>query len=258
MHFEKWEGLGNDFVLVEEPIGAEQAALLCDRRRGVGADGVLILQRSEDADVPLRMVVLNADGSRPEMCGNGLRCAAAWFTARDTESRLRFGIATDAGPRACQVDVRQDTVFVGADMGHARVGEPYRYPAEGRSRRFIPVDVGNPHAVCLEPTESGELDDVGPHLEAHIQGGTNVELCRLLDPQTIEVEVWERGVGRTLACGTGACAVAAAAAAHEKAPFEAPIEVRLPGGALFVTVGPNFSLHMRGPARRVFVGEWSG
>lgn len=248
--FEKWEGLGNDFILVEGPVERELAVALCDRRRGIGADGVLSITRDEER---VAMVVTNADGSRPEMCGNGLRCVAGFIARRGDLARGEVVVATDAGERRCLFSrVDRSTYLVEATMGRAKIGEAFTFEA-ARPWSFLPVDVGNPHAVSFDLHDDADLDVVGPALERHLPGGVNVELCAA-QGAAIEVRVWERGVGRTLACGTGACAVAAAAASLGRAPFDAPIEVILPGGPLSITVSADLSLRMQGPARRVFSG----
>ena len=257
VRFEKWEGLGNDFVVVEGvPMTPEAARRLCDRRRGVGADGVLVVDRA-----PPRMSVWNADGSRPEMCGNGLRCVAAYLVSRGVPGE-GLSIATDAGARRCDVEASGgDRYEVLVEMGRARLGEPLVVSALGREHRFHSVDVGNPHAVTFEPYEQEAIDGLGPRVATAPAEGVNVEFCRVGAPaeggaRRIDVTVWERGVGWTLACGTGACAVAAAACEVGLAPFGAPIQVALPGGELRVTVAPGTrELSMRGPARRVFAGE---
>lgn len=257
VRFEKWEGLGNDFVVLEGvAMTPEGARRLCDRRRGVGADGVLIVDRARP-----RMEVWNADGSRPEMCGNGLRCVAAYLVSRGGPGE-GLSIATDAGARRCDVaPAGGDDYEVLVEMGRARLGEPLVVAALGREHRFQSVDMGNPHAVTFEPYAEEAIDEVGPRVAAAPAEGVNVEFCRVGAPDAggarrIDVTVWERGVGRTLACGTGACAAAAAACELGLAPFGAPIQVTLPGGELGVTVAPGTrELSMRGPARRVFSGE---
>jgi len=140
---------------------------------------------------------------------------------------------------------------VGATMGNAKVGERFAGP-EGRA--FVSVDVGNPHAVSFNRFDDEALDRIGPHLEQSTPGGVNVELARTT-PKGIEVVVWERGVGRTQACGTGACAVAAAAVAAKRAEHDTAIDIQLPGGSLVITVDSAFGLHMAGPARHVYSGE---
>ncbi|MRG94578.1 diaminopimelate epimerase [Polyangium spumosum] len=258
--FEKWEGLGNDFVVVEvsseQAVSPEQARLLCDRHRGIGADGVLLVI---GGGTP-RMVVLNADGSRPEMCGNGLRCVAAFLAERGGAEGLSMMIGTDAGDKACVIERRGPGLYdVTVDMGRATMGPRLEVEAEGKRHGFTTVDVGNPHAITFEPYAEAEVDRLGPKVATAPAGGINVEFCRVLDEGArtrIAVTVWERGVGRTLACGTGACAVAAAACEEGRAARAAPIEVVLPGGALEITVDEARGLQMKGPARRVFRGTW--
>jgi diaminopimelate epimerase len=269
VRFEKWEGLGNDFVVLSGLRSALDDATvrrLCDRRFGIGADGVLLVE--ERGPGPARMIVRNADGTRPEMCGNGLRCVAGFLGKSGAVI-----VATDAGEKACEVrETGEGTVDVLVDMGEARRGEDLVAVAGGREHRFLTVDMGNPHAVSFEdhgaPSDEEALDTLGPLVSRLPPGGTNVELCRLLpvtvggdspppaQPVRISVLVWERGVGRTLACGTGACAVAVAACDTGRSRFGAPITVTLPGGPLEITVtAGTLAVRMRGPARRVFSGE---
>ncbi len=248
LRFDKWEALGNDFVIIERSISMERARRLCDRRLGIGADGVLCVSAEGSAN---RMVVLNADGSRPQMCGNGLRCVAGYLARQRGLDQTELVILSDAGQRRCELSLSAPGRFeVGATMGTATVGEPFAGP-EGRA--FVSVDVGNPHAVSFNRFDDEALDRIGPALGQSTPGGVNVELARTT-PKGIEVVVWERGVGRTQACGTGACAVAAAAVAAGRAQHDVAIEMALPGGTLTVTVDSAFSLHLRGPAQHVFTG----
>lgn len=252
LRFEKWQGLGNDFVIVDGLVPPGRALKLCDRRFGIGGDGVLCVE--VDGDRP-RMTVLNADGSRPEMCGNGLRCVVGHLAEVRGLGEGELVVATDAGDKRCRFRRVGDGYEVSVAMGRAEVGEPYLYEHGRRSWTFVPVDVGNPHAVSFDEHEDRDLDGVGPALEKAREGGVNVELCRLVGA-SIEVAVWERGVGRTLACGTGACAVAAAACVAGRVPFDEPVEVRLPGGPLKIVVASaDRSVTMVGPATRVFAGE---
>ncbi|UQA61482.1 diaminopimelate epimerase [Polyangium aurulentum] len=259
LRFEKWEGTGNDFVLVETEaeLPTETIRALCDRHRGIGADGILFVSGAVTGKP--RMIVRNADGSRPEMCGNGLRCVAAFLARKSDAGALELTIATDAGDKRCAVRaIRGDGYEVAVDMGHARLGPPLEVAIDGTAHRFTTVDVGNPHAITFAPHEDADLDRIGPVVATTPPGGTNVELCRMRSSPSggsIEVAVWERGVGRTLACGTGACAVAAAACEEGRMPFGQPIEVLLPGGPLEITVDASRALRMKGPARRVFGGE---
>lgn len=257
--FEKWEGLGNDFIVVNTGDVGELApglvSQLCDRRRGIGADGVLLV--SSD---PPRMVVFNADGSRPQMCGNGIRCVAAYLAIKNSLGP-RLTIQSDAGPKACELhSITQAGAEVSVNMGQARILDELGLTLEGQTRRFLKVDMGNPHAVIFEPELEPEIsvDRWGPEVSAAIVGGSNVEFCRIRAqerPVEIDVIVWERGVGRTQACGTGACAVAAAYLHKNPAhPDGEPICVKLPGGPLWMSTRDK-AVFMRGPARCVFRGE---
>jgi diaminopimelate epimerase len=256
--FEKWQGLGNDFVVLDAldvldlRMDPALAVRLCDRRFGVGADGVLVVSR--EGGVP-RMIVYNADGSRPEMCGNGLRCVVGHLAARGLEGAA-LDVLTDAGTKRCEVIAsREDGFDIAVHMGQARFLDDLRVPFEGDDRRFLRVDMGNPHAITFEPWDEALVDRLGPHAATFPAGGTNVEFCRLL-PERIEVTVWERGVGRTLACGTGACAVAAAACGTGRVRYGEPLRVVLPGGELRITVSAGSQdVRMEGPAERVFTGE---
>ncbi len=256
LQFEKWEGLGNDFVLVDDPtasIGPDVARVLCDRRFGVGADGVLVVDRQ--GPLP-RMIVWNADGSRPEMCGNGLRCVAGHLAAGGAAAESALTVVTDAGEKACAVTTTSTDRFdVTVEMGAARARGELAFLVDGREHRFLDVDVGNPHAITFADYDEAAIAHVGPAVAVAPRGGTNVEFCRV-EAERIVVIVWERGVGRTLACGTGACAVAAAACDTGRASFGVPIRVALPGGELTITVTAGTrELRMRGPARRVFTGQ---
>jgi diaminopimelate epimerase len=262
--FAKYEGAGNDFLVVEASaegaVSPERAVALCDRHFGVGADGVLLVLPPSNSGARARMVVLNADGSRPEMCGNGLRCVALHLARRDGARRIEYGIETDAGLKATEVDREELMGQVSLGMGRARLVGTRRFPVQGVERDFQLVDMGNPHAIALglkvdEPT----IDAFGPELSASLPGGSNVEAVTIHDPKQLEVLVWERGVGRTLACGTGAAAVAVAAAVSGQSPFGEPVEIRLPGGNLSVTVArEGLDVTLRGPARLVFSGQVEG
>jgi diaminopimelate epimerase len=260
MRFEKYEGLGNDFLVVdardEGEVPPARAAELCDRRRGVGGDGVLLVLPPRTEGAAARMRVLNADGSVPEMCGNGIRCVAVHVARRMRRSRGELVIDTDAGPRVCTVEDGAGEGMVTVDMGPARVLGEGTIQVAGLPGPLTLVDVGNPHAVVFGSFTRDDVERIGPLVATHASfpRGTNVEFasCR---PAGIDLVVWERGVGITLACGTGACATAAVACAKGLAKVGAPIEVRLPGGPLEVTIGIDGRATMRGPARRVFAGE---
>jgi diaminopimelate epimerase len=258
--FEKYHGIGNDFLVVEladaSALQPSDAVALCDRHFGVGGDGVLIVSPAEGARA--RMTVLNADGSRPEMCGNGLRCVALYLARKDGHASSEFAVLTDAGPRLCHVETAPSGAegSVRTSMGRGVLGADFSFTDEGESFRLHRVSMGNPHAVCFrEPISDSRLDRVGSTISAQEPGGTNVEVVTVEGPRDLRVAVWERGVGRTLACGTGAVGTVVVAASLGKVPFGEPVRVQLPGGVVTVTVEPSLETSFEGPAEFVFRGE---
>ncbi|HEX4337915.1 MAG TPA: diaminopimelate epimerase [Polyangiaceae bacterium] len=257
--FHKYEGLGNDFIVVDgASIGlGERAVALCDRHFGIGADGVLAVTAGSTPGARATMTVHNADGSRPEMCGNGLRCVALHLARLDGAENAEYVVDTDAGAKKCVVSRTNGTAQVMIDMGRAVAQGEYRTEQDGKEYLFARVSMGNPHAVWLGGILDGaDADRVGSSVSSQIPGGTNVEFVAQRGPQAADLVVWERGVGRTLACGTGAGATAAALALAGKAPFGQAIEIRLPGGPLDVWVDEKtLAVRLRGPARWVFTGN---
>lgn len=257
--FAKYEGLGNDFVVVDagrddaiEPAAARE---LCDRRRGVGADGVILVLPARDPACGARMRVINADGSVPEMCGNGLRCAVLHLALSRGVATLDVTFETDAGPRPCSATVRGSCAEVSVDMGEVRDLGLVELAVGERKLCVAVADAGNPHAILWNERD---LDVLGPAIATHpaFPHGTNVELASIARGG-IDVVVWERGVGRTLACATGACAVAVVARKRGLVAPAGGVEVRLPGGVLVVDPAPSGRTRQRGPARRVFEGTLS-
>ncbi len=269
--FYKYEGLGNDFLIVEkEALGgvrltSEQAIALCDRHRGVGGDGVLTV----DLGAP-SMHVINSDGSVPGMCGNGIRCVALHLARRAGEPTLDVAIDTLAGPHSCLVVNRP-----GAESVAVQMAPPSLSPADlplssdlpwldrphsvaGRTLRLTGVSMGNPHAVTFDEVGDARFR-LGAALQedrAHFPEGVNVGFVSEHEGSTMRLDVLERGAGWTLACGTGACAAAVAAVEIGRAEREEQLSIRLPGGTLMVTVGaPGDTVLMQGPARFVFQGE---
>lgn len=252
--FSKYHGLGNDFIVIEAEgeglFTPELAQRLCDRHFGVGADGVLLLSPSETADA--RLVILNADGSRPEMCGNGLRCVALHLKQRGSE-RGRLAVATDAGLLDCELEERGDVAWITLTLGRAQViGQ-----LSVRGQEFTRISVGNPHAVLFDGAFGPEeIDGFAKEVSGNIAGGANIEFARVVAPKELNVVVWERGVGWTLACGTGAVAAVVAAATRGLVPYDDKIEVRLPGGLLEVVVRrEDLACTLSGPAVHVFDGS---
>jgi diaminopimelate epimerase len=259
--FAKYEGLGNDFIVLDlahpSDLDARLVPLLCDRRFGIGADGVLLVLPSRE-HAAARMVVINADGSVPEMCGNGLRCVAVHVAAARGLDDPELTIETDAGPRRCVVSDRgRDVPSVEVEMGRVRLLGDRRLDVDGQSVDLAIVDAGNPHAVAFRTAPREDLEKLGSRIarDPSFPRGTNVEFVAVRG-QEIDVFVWERGVGATLACGTGACAAVAVARARKLVPPDSQVRVRLPGGILDVTHdATSGETLLKGPARRVFRGE---
>lgn len=270
LRFEKWQATGNDFVLLDalaarEALGegwlsGERVRKWCHRRRGIGADGLLVLDGMSGARPS--MSILNADGSRAEMCGNGLRCAASFVAQQRGITEQSIVVDTDVGPLECDIRLRAPGIYhASVAMGLARVAPAEPYAGPTGSVALSRVDVGNPHAVTFDVMDDAALDQLGPALDRDSPSGSNVEICRVVDGgRRLEVSVYERGVGRTLACGTGACAAAAAAIARGAVEAAASLTVTMPGGDLEVFVQPagpdgEFAVRLAGPAVRVFHGE---
>jgi diaminopimelate epimerase len=257
LRFAKYQGLGNDFVVVDGPLmDPARAVRLCDRRRGIGADGVLTVLPPRTPGALATMHLYNPDGSVAAMCGNGIRCLARHLAeARHLSGELV--IDTDSGPRACTVHRSAAGAFeaVSVEMGPARIEGEQDFEVGGERLHAVRVSMGNPHAVLFDEPTRARASQVGPPIERSVAGGVNVGLARP-GPQGIDLVVWERGAGLTDACGTGACAAAVASARRGAVPTGTPVAVRLPGGVLQVTVAADLTrVTMRGPAEKAFQGE---
>jgi diaminopimelate epimerase len=258
LKFWKYHGLGNDFVVVEGPPLMEpgRAFRLCDRRRGIGADGVLTILPAQGGGAAY-MHVYNSDGSVAAMCGNGIRCVARHLAdARGLSGEIR--IETGSGTRACRIHrgPSGEVEAVTVDMGAARLEGEQDFEVGTETLHAVRVSMGNPHAVIFGAASRARAESAGPAVERLVPGGVNVGFAEPR-PDGIDLVVWERGAGLTDACGTGACAAAVAAVRAGRTRGGAPVEVRVPGGALQITVGPDLSVRMKGPAERVFEGETS-
>ena len=274
--FTKWQGCGNDFVLVngfserldEEDLGA-LAQKICDRHYGIGADGLILVLPSKAAD--FRMRILNADGSEAEMCGNGIRCFAGVVHDEGLSDKEEFTVETGAGilvPRlqladgklqGVRVDMGEPTLagdripVLGFGAAHV-VEQPIE--AGGEKLSMTCVSMGNPHCVIfVEDAEAVPIERIGPLLEQHeaFPKKTNVEFAAVLDASHIRMRVWERGAAVTLACGTGSCATLVAAALTGRT--ERAAEVQLDGGRLQIEWAEDNHVYMTGPAEKVFAGR---
>jgi diaminopimelate epimerase len=274
LRFAKYEGLGNDFVVVDArtqdlALASKHAVALCDRHRGIGADGVLLVEFQNGRAA---MRVINADGSRPEMCGNGLRCVVLYLAHSGfITAPGEVTVDTDSGPHHCRVWREGADDLVEVSMRAATL-EPQSIPVQaetnaplldapfeidGTQIRLTTVSMGNPHAVTFDDIGAKKAA-LGPRLEKHprFPNGANIGFAAMQGPQSMDLAVFERGAGFTQACGTGACAAAVAAIETGRAKRNEPIEVRLPGGVLRILVTDRANrILMTGPARRVFEGQ---
>jgi diaminopimelate epimerase len=273
MHFWKYHGIGNDFILLDGSKGDlkvdnEWSRCACDRHFGIGGDGVLYILPGEDTDITMR--IINADGTEAEMCGNGIRCVAVHAYNFGIVNKEEFSIHTMAGDLKAKVTLDNGkAVAATIDMG-APILEGKSIPIDWDGRyinedfsclryyfKANAVSMGNPHFITFQEMDDPTIDRLGPILESHrfFPRKTNVEFCRIIDGK-IYIRVFERGAGWTLACGTGACASTVAAALNGLVPFDTPIDVHLPGGWLKITVDKDLRfVMMEGPADLVFEGE---
>jgi len=253
------QGMGNDYVYLNcldrtpEDL-PELARRLADRHFGVGSDGLICICPSSAADFRMRM--FNADGSEGRMCGNGIRCLGKLVYDQGLTAKTDLDIETAAGVKHLTLHRSGGRVAaVTVDMGTPAVGTPIPVSAGGRSWTGRPVDMGNPHLVLYwEDLETVPVTALGPALEAGFPGGVNAEFVRVDGRGRLNMRVWERGSGETLACGTGACAAAVCAVTDGLA--DADVSVCLPGGELSVHWdGGEAPVYMTGPAVTVFEGE---
>lgn len=252
MNVTKMHGACNDFVIIDTRTTrlddvSTFARWACRRRTGIGADGCIVLEPSAIADVRMRTV--NADGSEAEMCGNGVRCAARWLDDAGEGDRVAF--ETDAGIVRTEIVGRDPEYLVRVAMGRPRFAA---IPGLGPMDGF--VEIGNPHVVLLrDDLDALDLQAVAEALQEdpRFTGGTNVHVAAKLSENALRVRHWERGVGPTLACGTGAVAVAAVAI--KRAIAESPVQLFVPGGHLIVEWDGSGDAYLTGPAVRVFDAE---
>jgi len=284
MNFTKMQGAGNDFILVETSDAAQDwsqmAIAMCDRHFGIGGDGLLLVLPSDEAD--LRMREFNADGSEAEACGNGLRCVVKYaaykkLVGADTQ---QVSVETMSGIREATLHKAEKKITgIQVSMGNPEfrakdipvLVEPNQesmidikpildYPVTVDSKELLLnfVSMGNPHAVCFckQPVADFPLSRLGPAIEQHklFPNKTNFEVANVVSRQWIEARVWERGVGETLACGSGACAVAVVA--QLRGCIDNKVDIKLPGGVLNMEWDGVGEVLLSGPAEVVFSGEW--
>jgi diaminopimelate epimerase len=263
VRFEKWQALGNDYVIVEAgdlpgPLTAPVVRALCDRHTGIGADGVLLLEPPDEDGFLARLRIFNPDGSEAELSGNGAREAIMYLRHRGWTQEDEFAIQTVAGPIRPAI-LSATTCRV--DMGHARDAGMGEVESAGRTWRYRGVSIGNPQCAIavasVAELEELDLPAIGPAIEHNplFPNRTNVSWFAALDePGAIRARIFERGVGETTASGTGACG---AAIAHVLAGGASPVAVTLDGGELEVEVSQDLHVHLTGWAVPVYAGVLS-
>lgn len=269
--FTKMHGIGNDYIYIHCPDGvpsdiSELTIEMSRQHTAVGSDGIIAILPSQRAHFAMR--IFNADGSEARMCGNGIRCVGKYVHDKGLTDRTELDIETLSGVRHLRLHLDADGTVgsVSVDMGRALTadtvlpeGETIEKPiitAAGRVR-LTAVSVGNPHGVVFtDDIASMDLAATGSELERHAMwpDRANIEFARVTTPHDIELRVWERGSGETMACGTGACAAAAAAILTGRC--RSPVRVKLPGGFLMIAIDPSGTMMMTGPATTVFDGRY--
>lgn len=262
MHFYKYTGLGNDFVFLDGETALQVtnpstlAQRICNRRFGVGADGLVLLLPSKKADI--RMRIFNADGSEAEMCGNASRCVPLHLRRVGQLDKTCFILETLAG-LICTEIMDETNNLVRVNMGAPRSQQTnVQIEVNGKQVTGTCVSMGNPHFVILvDDISRVDVSLLGPQVEVHpfFPHKTNVEFVQVLDKNTVRMRVWERGAGITQACGTGACATAVACALSQKTEME-NLHVILDGGTLKISWPNRKEVWMTGPAQLVFTGDF--
>lgn len=264
MEFQKYHGLGNDFIILNSlntiiNLNTEQTIQLCHRNFGIGADGIIIVSKSNTAD--FKMTIINSDGSIAKMCGNGIRCLSKYLVDNKLFFNNKISIETDAGIKICTII---DENIVEVDMGEGLFEDNLLFEGIHINEKidefnFTSVSVGNPHLVLSGKyfTKDDAVFFGKKYTNIDIyKDGTNVEFVNILNNTEIQLFVYERGCGLTMACGTGACAAVSALIKNNKFKFNEYIKVNLPGGYLFVKVLDNFSnILMKGDVKYVFKGD---
>lgn len=276
IEFTKWQGCGNDFVLIDDRSEsikdpAELSRKMCDRHYGIGADGLIIIRPSDKADT--RMRIYNTDGSEAEMCGNGIRCFARWVYELGLVPGEEFTVETGAGilvPKIIKENSRITGVRV--DMGQP-VLDAEKIPTKGfgtgrvvdktievlgETYHVTCVSMGNPHCVVLwDDLSTLDIEKLGPAFENHpaFPNRVNTEFVSVRDKNHVRMRVWERGAAVTMACGTGACATLTACVLNDRTERKAEIE--LDGGKLFIEWSEKDNhIYMTGPAEEVYKGTY--
>lgn len=272
VHFRKYHGLGNDYIVIDPNVcdinlAPDSIRLICDRNYGVGSDGILYGPIKAEGIPELR--IFNPDGSEAEKSGNGLRIFAKYLFENKYVDKKDFSIKTLGG--MVEVHIQDDAAnLIKINMGKITFLST-DIPVKGKKREVINeelqvnrvkykatcLSIGNPHCVIpMEEVSEEKAKELGPFVENHdmFPNRINMQLLKVIDSRNIEIRIWERGAGYTLASGSSSCA--AAAAAHKLALVDRKINVKMPGGSLFIEIGENEEIFMTGPVEGVFEGRF--
>ncbi|MFX0140308.1 MAG: diaminopimelate epimerase [Candidatus Hodarchaeota archaeon] len=281
MYFFKYSSIGNDFILInniEEKIPEKEfpdmAKILCERRFGIGADGILVLENSQKADFKMR--IFNSDGSEAEMCGNGIRAIAKHVYQSKLITNTELRVETLAGIKILKLFLKNNVVeSIEVDMGIPKlfrneipmIGENTKVIGEelnvdGNVYKITCVSMGNPHCVIYEDNINSVDIKIGNKIETHpiFPNKTNIEFVQIINDKELKLKVWERGAGETLACGTGACASVVSSVLNKFIKKNQLTIVHLPGGDLKIKWANDNHVYMTGPSEKIFEGEidWKG
>jgi len=271
----KSHGIGNDYIVFDSrnldfEMDADAIIKICDVHYGIGSDGILSLVDSDKAEFGLR--IFNPDGSEAEKSGNGLRIFADYLYSMNYTDKANFDIEVGGIVVTCDLSFNESGSIkdITVDIGKATF-VPSEVPVicdkaealdiklclDGQDYLFCAVAVGNPHAVCIvDDLQSVDVRKLGALVETHtiFPNRTNVQFAQVIDRQNVKIEIWERGAGYTLASGSSSSGVAAVL--HKKGLVERAVNVHMPGGTLYVSIGEDYALKLRGPVERVVCGVW--
>jgi diaminopimelate epimerase len=261
-HYVKAHGLANDYIVMDPKdlpfeLTPDAVRLICDRNRGVGSDGILVVSPGQGADFGVR--ILNPDGSEAEKSGNGVRIFAKFLREHGYTTKDTFTLHTLGGRVSCVLEHEDGRVAqITVDMGKARFDELQTIDIDGRRLEVTSVSVGNPHCVVIVPDVTKvDVRGLGPKIENHaaFPNRTNVQFAQVLSRREVRIEIWERGAGYTLASGSSSCAVAAVC--HRKGLVDNAVTITMPGGRLDIRVGDDGEIRMRGPVEEICSGDLS-
>lgn len=261
--FIKSHGLGNDYIIFDEEkitfsMNPKNIQKICNRNYGIGSDGILLFKKIDESTFSVR--IFNPDGSEAEKSGNGIRILAKFLYEHKYTNLTKFQINTLGGKVEVNLEVEKEKVkSIEVEMGKVNFIDIDREIEVNNNKiKIVSLNIGNPHCVFfVEKIDEEYIKNIGPYIENHplFPQRTNVQMVKLLSPDTIEIRIWERGAGYTLASGSSSCA--SACASYKKGFVKEKVKVIMPGGELEVIIKPNWEVILKGPAQEVFIGELS-